>query len=502
MEGGAGRWAGVSIRGMVHLFESATARCRARGIAVGGPGGFKFSISVLEVHLEKVRDLLVGITPVDLASWVEYGGGGGGAQKDHHAPRAASGWAAAAAKEAALQASADGEVTVREGAGGRIEVPGLTNLPTPTLAHALLAVKLGAERRVVGSHALNVHSSRSHMIIRVTIEGPALGVAAFLDPERLEGSGGGGAMSTRRFSSVLHFVDLAGSERVGKTGAEGARLREASHINSSLSALGNVISALRTRAPHVPYRDSKLTFLLKDTLAGASPVLLLACVSGMEGDSGESANTLNFAARCRATALALYNHHHHHHHLPSPHAPLDSSSISQTQNNFSPPRTLEPHTSMATVPPPPPLPLAKTTKGGTSSLLYPPPARGVVTFKKQHQQQQQQHSGAPVFVRAREPSSKKASFSTEGVVSGNPNPPPPSSTISSGKLEYPLSYRGVSFMGNLREEEEEEEEEEKEEEEVGHQQIVHAARGPSVSSRLLASAAAAQKSAQAGDAYR
>lgn len=73
-------------------------------------------------------------------------------------------------------------------------------------------------------------------------------------------------------------MDLAGSERVGKSGAEGSRLREAQHINKSLSALGDVIAALRSRQGHVPFRNSKLTYLLQDSLSGDSKTLMVVQV--------------------------------------------------------------------------------------------------------------------------------------------------------------------------------------------------------------------------------
>lgn len=76
----------------------------------------------------------------------------------------------------------------------------------------------------------------------------------------------------------LNLVDLAGSERVGKSGAEGSRLREAQHINKSLSALGDVIAALRSRQGHVPFRNSKLTYLLQDSLSGDSKTLMVVQV--------------------------------------------------------------------------------------------------------------------------------------------------------------------------------------------------------------------------------
>lgn len=125
-------------------------------------------------------------------------------------------------------------------------------------------------------------------------------------------------------SSRIHLVDLAGSERAKRTGAEGARLKEGASINKSLLALGNVISALATAedageiggggpggesagagagaagAAHVPYRDSKLTRLLKSSLGGNAHTLMIACCSPADTNAEETLSTLRYAARARS----------------------------------------------------------------------------------------------------------------------------------------------------------------------------------------------------------
>lgn len=99
----------------------------------------------------------------------------------------------------------------------------------------------------------------------------------------------------------LNLVDLAGSERQTKTGATGERLREATKINLSLSALGNVISALVDgRSKHVPYRDSKLTRLLQDSLGGNTRTLMVACLSPAADNYEESLSTLRYANRAKS----------------------------------------------------------------------------------------------------------------------------------------------------------------------------------------------------------
>lgn len=105
-------------------------------------------------------------------------------------------------------------------------------------------------------------------------------------------------------TSKLHFVDLAGSERLKRTAATGDRVREGISINSGLHALGNVISTLSDpvkarRATHIPYRDSKLTRLLQDSLGGNAHTLMIACISMVEANVNETLNTLHYAQRAR-----------------------------------------------------------------------------------------------------------------------------------------------------------------------------------------------------------
>ncbi|NXU38658.1 KI21B protein, partial [Drymodes brunneopygia] len=103
-------------------------------------------------------------------------------------------------------------------------------------------------------------------------------------------------------TAKFHFVDLAGSERLKRTGATGERAKEGISINCGLLALGNVISALGDQSKkvvHVPYRDSKLTRLLQDSLGGNSQTIMIACVSPSDRDFMETLNTLKYANRAR-----------------------------------------------------------------------------------------------------------------------------------------------------------------------------------------------------------
>ena len=94
-------------------------------------------------------------------------------------------------------------------------------------------------------------------------------------------------------------MDLAGSERLKKSGSEGVQQKEAAAINKSLSALGDVISALASGTPHVPYRNSKLTMLMSDSLGGNAKTLMFVNVSPTDGNLDETQNSLTYAQRVR-----------------------------------------------------------------------------------------------------------------------------------------------------------------------------------------------------------
>ncbi|XP_042203574.1 kinesin-like protein KIF3A [Homarus americanus] len=142
----------------------------------------------------------------------------------------------------------------------------------------------GNKNRAVGATNMNTHSSRSHAIFTITIECAERG----LDGQQHWRVG------------KLHLVDLAGSERQSKTGATGQRLKEASKINLSLSTLGNVISALVDgRSTHIPYRNSKLTRLLQDSLGGNSKTVMCANVGPANYNYDETISTLRYANRAK-----------------------------------------------------------------------------------------------------------------------------------------------------------------------------------------------------------
>lgn len=110
-------------------------------------------------------------------------------------------------------------------------------------------------------------------------------------------------ISQEKTQSQLFLVDLAGSERVAKTMATGTRLKEAQFINKSLAALGNVMAALASKNPHVPFRDSKLTYALQPAFSKNSKVLMFVHISPTQRDLTESTCTLHFGSRVRTIDL-------------------------------------------------------------------------------------------------------------------------------------------------------------------------------------------------------
>ncbi|CAN7943298.1 unnamed protein product, partial [Ixodes pacificus] len=159
-----------------------------------------------------------------------------------------------------------------------------TTVTSPEQASIYELLRRARKHRAVGATQCNEHSSRSHSVFQLRITGT----------NRRTGVGSRG---------LLNLVDLCGSERLEESKAEGARLRETQHINRSLSNLGNVILALSQKAEHVPYRNSKLTFLLMDSLGGNSKTLMLLNVSPREKNLAETINSLRFATTVHTLRL-------------------------------------------------------------------------------------------------------------------------------------------------------------------------------------------------------
>ncbi|XP_013384614.1 kinesin-like protein KIF3A isoform X1 [Lingula anatina] len=165
-----------------------------------------------------------------------------------------------------------------------VYVKDLLRVPVHNADEMDRVMTLGNNHRSVGATQMNAHSSRSHAIFSITIECSEKG----LDGEQHVRVG------------KLHLVDLAGSERQTKTGASGQRLKEATKINLSLSTLGNVISALVDgKSTHIPYRNSKLTRLLQDSLGGNSKTVMIANCGPVDYNYDETISTLRYANRAK-----------------------------------------------------------------------------------------------------------------------------------------------------------------------------------------------------------
>ncbi|KAJ9555322.1 hypothetical protein OSB04_009936 [Centaurea solstitialis] len=167
---------------------------------------------------------------------------------------------------------------------GGIAIDNLVSIQVSNFNHAISLYKLGSQLRSTASTNSNKSSSRSHCMIRISMTCSD-------------------ATARRKITNKIWMVDLGGSERVLKTKAWGRRFEEGKAINLSLSALGDVINALQRKNSHIPYRNSKLTQVLKDSLGEDSKTLMLVHVSPKEEDLCETVCSLNFALRLRSIHL-------------------------------------------------------------------------------------------------------------------------------------------------------------------------------------------------------
>ncbi|XP_071358295.1 kinesin-like protein KIF21A isoform X2 [Trachinotus anak] len=194
-------------------------------------------------------------------------------------------------------------IKIHEDANGGIYTVGVTTRTVTSAAEMMQCLKLGALSRTTASTQMNVQSSRSHAIF--TIHLCQVRVCSPDNNDNVTDNRLANDSAINEFETLtakFHFVDLAGSERLKRTGATGDRAKEGISINCGLLALGNVISALgdrSKRSSHVPYRDSKLTRLLQDSLGGNSQTVMIACISPSDRDFMETLNTLKYANRAR-----------------------------------------------------------------------------------------------------------------------------------------------------------------------------------------------------------
>uniref|UniRef100_A0A4W2I6K4 Kinesin family member 27 n=2 Tax=Bos TaxID=9903 RepID=A0A4W2I6K4_BOBOX len=185
------------------------------------------------------------------------------------------------------------DLHIREDEKGNTVIVGAKECQVESADEVMSLLEMGNAARHTGTTQMNEHSSRSHAIFTISL--------CQVDKNRKTAEDGSWH-SHRHIVSKFHFVDLAGSERVTKTGNTGERFKESIQINSGLLALGNVISALgdpRKKSSHIPYRDAKITRLLKDSLGGSAKTVMITCVSPSSSDFDESLNSLKYANRAR-----------------------------------------------------------------------------------------------------------------------------------------------------------------------------------------------------------
>ncbi|PKC12997.1 kinesin-domain-containing protein [Rhizophagus irregularis] len=215
------------------------------------------------------------------------------------------------------------QLLIREDSKGNIIWSGLQEIKVNSVEEVMGHLARGSLNRQVGATDMNSQSSRSHAIFSVTLcQQKQISTNGISSPTPLSRPSTPstptklGSPPPRRLSKILddgewvtvtskfNFVDLAGSERLKRTAVSGDRAKEGISINSGLLALGNVISALgdpskARNTTHIPYRDSKLTRLLQDSLGGNAQTLMIACVSPAEYNISETINTLKYANRAR-----------------------------------------------------------------------------------------------------------------------------------------------------------------------------------------------------------
>ncbi|EGB07558.1 hypothetical protein AURANDRAFT_1821, partial [Aureococcus anophagefferens] len=246
---GTGPMRGIIPRAMEQVAAYCDAQ-RARGWA------YEMEVSYVEIYNEQVRDLLAD-----------------------NGPAPAPGGDVRPPKPAGLEVRRDPKT-------GRVYVDGCTRTPVDPGDKAMVddLMQCAATHRCVAATDMNAVSSRSHAVFTLHLTGTH-------------------AEKKARLKGALNLVDLAGSERLDRSGAVGQRAKEAAHINKSLSALAGVFSALNRKQTHVPYRDSKLTFLLQPALSGDGKTLLFVNLSPTPGSANESLCSLRFAKQVQSVEL-------------------------------------------------------------------------------------------------------------------------------------------------------------------------------------------------------
>jgi len=216
-------------------------------------GGMRYTFTVrnVEIYCEKIIDLLATPNEKDSSS-----------------------------EDLGEQVFVDVRYNDRDG----VHMPGVVEEKVNTVDEVVHVMELGARNRTSSHTKMNLESSRSHSVVMISVHGE-------------------NTQTGKSTSGRLVLVDLAGSERLNKSGVVGAQLKEAQSINKSLSCLGDVIAALESKAAHIPFRNSKLTMLLQDSLGKDNKALMILQVSPTLYNAQETLCSLNFAARVRSCEL-------------------------------------------------------------------------------------------------------------------------------------------------------------------------------------------------------
>uniref|UniRef100_A0A0E0LG46 Kinesin-like protein n=1 Tax=Oryza punctata TaxID=4537 RepID=A0A0E0LG46_ORYPU len=210
---------------------------------------YKMQASMLEIYNEAIRDLL-------------------------------------ATNRTTIQDGGSSKYSIKHDANGNTHVSDLTIVDVSSINEVSSLLKRAAQSRSVGRTQMNEESSRSHCVFTLRIFGVNEG-------------------TDQQVQGVLNLIDLAGSERLNKSGATGDRLKETQAINKSLSCLSDVIFSIAKKEEHVPFRNSKLTYLLQPCLGGDSKTLMFVNLSPEVSSTGESICSLRFAARVNSCEIGI-----------------------------------------------------------------------------------------------------------------------------------------------------------------------------------------------------
>ncbi|KAJ3101879.1 hypothetical protein HDU97_000992 [Phlyctochytrium planicorne] len=307
---------GILPRALESIFENIRSSTEDPSLSRSGSGSaakHEVKVSYLELYNEEWVDLLK--IPIS---------GAGPKTAWGASPSTPSGNGATSASGTGT----DPQIVIREDKDGKLQIVGATEMPVSSYEEAMRLLILGSRSRTTASTAMNDRSSRSHAIFTLTLKttrqrrslgSPSRRLAAPTKKVDSPGPAVGGWMTV---SSKFHFVDLAGSERLKRTKNTGDRKAEGIAINQGLLVLGRVIHALSEVGDSsgstgstvgnfgangqfigsvkvVPYRDSKLTRFLQDSLGGNSRTVMLGCISPSEIDLPETISTLRYASRAR-----------------------------------------------------------------------------------------------------------------------------------------------------------------------------------------------------------